>query len=126
RVLSAADAAPDFHARFSAQSKTYRYRLWRGEVISPFERLYAWHVTGPLDIERMAAAAAMIEGRHDFAVCQASGSSVETTEREISCSRIMMSPTTRATTEDPKDAEDHSRIEDASFKQRSSIDLGVL
>src|SRR5687768_3915375 len=37
RVLDCADAAPDFHARFSATGKVYRYRIWRPQMLSPFE-----------------------------------------------------------------------------------------
>src|SRR5580765_2264508 len=61
RVMSAEDATPSFHPRFDARSKTYRYRIWNGEVVSPFERRYAWHVTGALDVEAMAEAARAIE-----------------------------------------------------------------
>jgi tRNA pseudouridine38-40 synthase len=83
RVIAAEQAPPGFHPRFSAHKKTYRYRLWNDEVMSPFEREYAWHVPGPLDVEAMGAAARVVEGRHDFAAFQAAGSSVATTEREI-------------------------------------------
>ncbi len=89
RVLSAEEASTAFHARFSARTKTYRYRLWNDEVMSPFESTYAWHVPGPLDVEAMRAAARLLEGRHDFVAFQAAGSSVETTEREIFSSRIV-------------------------------------
>jgi tRNA pseudouridine38-40 synthase len=88
-VIAAEQAPPGFHPRFSAHKKTYRYRLWHDEVMSPFEREYAWHVPGPLDIEAMSAAARLVEGRHDFAAFQAAGSSVATTEREIFSSRIV-------------------------------------
>jgi tRNA pseudouridine38-40 synthase len=64
RVIAAEQAAPGFHPRFSAHKKTYRYRLWNDEVMSPFEREYAWHVPGPLDVEAMGAAARLVEGRH--------------------------------------------------------------
>ena len=49
-----------FHPRFDARSKTYRYRIWNADVVSPFERRYAWHVPGALDVdgdERRGAAA---------------------------------------------------------------------
>jgi tRNA pseudouridine38-40 synthase len=88
RVLSAAPAAPAFHPRFGARAKTYQYRLWNGDVMSPFERRYAWHVPGPLDVDAMRAAAALLSGRHDFAAFQAAGSSVATTEREVFTSTI--------------------------------------
>ena len=88
RALSAEEAPPGFHPRFGARRKTYRYRVWNGDVLSPFERAYAWHVPGPLDVEAMRAAARLLEGRHDFAAFQATGSSVATTEREIFQSAI--------------------------------------
>ena len=88
RVLAATEAPAAFHARFDARKKTYRYRLWNGDVMSPFERAQAWHVSGALDVEQMAAAARLIEGRHDFAAFQGAGSATVTTEREIFSSRI--------------------------------------
>jgi tRNA pseudouridine38-40 synthase len=89
RVLTAEEAPAAFHPRFGATAKRYRYRLWHDEVMSPFERAYAWHVPGPLDVEAMRAAARLLEGRHDFAAFQATGSSVATTEREIASSLVL-------------------------------------
>ena len=88
RVIAAEDAPPAFHPRFGARTKTYRYRLWHADVLCPFERRHAWHLTGPLDVEAMQAAARLLEGRHDFAAFQATGSSVTTTEREVISSQI--------------------------------------
>jgi len=101
RALSAEEAPPGFHPRFGARRKTYRYRLWNGDVLSPFERAYAWHVPGPLDVEAMRAAARLLEGRHDFAAFQAAGSDVATTEREIFSSRVIagLNPATAVGTE---------------------------
>ena len=89
RVITAEAAPAGFHPRFGARAKTYRYRMWNHEVMSPFDRAYAWHVAGPLDVAAMAAAARLLEGRHDFAAFQAAGSSVATTEREIFESLIL-------------------------------------
>jgi tRNA pseudouridine38-40 synthase len=91
RVVAAQEAPAGFHARFDARTKTYRYRLWNGDVISPFERHYAWHVSGALDVDRMAQAARLVEGRHDFAAFQATGSSAKTTVRTISSSLVTKS-----------------------------------
>ena len=96
RVTAAEDAPVDFHARFGARAKTYLYRLWNGEVISPFERQFAWHVGGELDVDRMAQAARAVEGRHDFAAFQAAGSETQTTEREVFSSRIVSTLSTRS------------------------------
>ena len=93
RIVDAVDAAPGFHARFDARSKTYCYRIWNGEVMSPFERAYAWHVPSPtLDVAAMASAAALLEGRHDFAAFQAAGTDTRTTEREVFSSRVRGGP----------------------------------
>jgi tRNA pseudouridine38-40 synthase len=65
-VTAAAEAAPDFHARFAAKSRSYRYRVWRRRERSPFElRRSLWHPR-PLDLQRLNAAAAMLIGEHDF------------------------------------------------------------
>ena len=89
RVLSAVEAPQTFHARFEALTKIYRYRLWNGDVMSPFERAYAWHVPGPLALEPMSAAARVLEGRHDFAAFQAAGSETLTTTRVVFSSHIV-------------------------------------
>src|SRR5262245_42708533 len=88
RVLSAEEAPASFRARADARSKTYRYRIWHGDVVSPFERRFVWHVPGPLDVEAMRTAAQFLEGLHDFAAFQTAGSDVQTTQREILTSAI--------------------------------------
>ena len=66
-VVVAAEAAPDgFHARFSARSRTYRYRVWRRRTRSPFETRRALWYPRPLDEQRLADAAALLAGEHDF------------------------------------------------------------
>jgi tRNA pseudouridine38-40 synthase len=85
RVLSTQRMPPEFHARFDARAKTYRYRIWNDDVVSPFEHPYVWHVPAPrLDIDAMARAARLFEGRRDYAAFQASGASAATTVRTIS------------------------------------------
>ena len=83
RVLTAGRVSDAFHARFGATKKTYRYRIWNGDVLSPFERRWAWHIAGTLDWQAMAAAATLIEGRHDFAAFRAAGGSTRSTVREV-------------------------------------------
>jgi tRNA pseudouridine38-40 synthase len=65
-VVRAEEAPPDFHARHSARSRSYRYRIWRLRARSPFEMNRSlWHPR-PLDLQRLQASAAMIVGEHDF------------------------------------------------------------
>jgi tRNA pseudouridine38-40 synthase len=88
RVIDVAEAAPDFHARFHARSKTYRYELRTATVSSPFDRAYSWHVPERLDVEAMRRAAAMLIGTHDFAAFQSTGTELSSTVRTISRSEI--------------------------------------
>lgn len=70
RVLEAAQATDDFHARFSAVGRRYVYRIIRRP--SAVHRQFAWHVTYPLDVDAMRSACAPLVGRHDFtSFCQA-------------------------------------------------------
>jgi tRNA pseudouridine38-40 synthase len=83
RVLEAARAAEDFHARRRAVSKLYRYELDCGGVLLPQRSRYVGWVPWSLDPARVAAAAALFPGRHDFASLASSGGSVATTTRTV-------------------------------------------
>lgn len=88
RIVGSEEVGPDFHARWSAIGKTYRYRLFRDKVVPPFIWRYVLHYPFPLDEERMSDAARRFVGVHDFAAFAASTGSEEddkerTTEREI-------------------------------------------
>ncbi len=72
RILRVEETAPDFHPRYHATAKTYEYRIWRGEIASPFERLYFHHHPYPLNVEAIRAAAPILEGEHDFTAFAAS------------------------------------------------------
>jgi tRNA pseudouridine38-40 synthase len=65
-VLSAEQAPEGFHARHSAHSRSYRYRLFTRDTPSPFELRRSWWFPRPLDEEALAAAAAALPGAHDF------------------------------------------------------------
>jgi tRNA pseudouridine38-40 synthase len=66
RVLQVSEAPADFHARHSAEAKTYRYRIYRESICPPFLARYVWHYPYPLDEEAMARAASFVVGEHDF------------------------------------------------------------
>ena len=66
RVREASVAPPEFHARYHVRSKTYRYRIVRAAVCLPFLSRFAWHYNYPLDTSRMAEAARLFVGEHDF------------------------------------------------------------
>src|ERR1700676_2295429 len=67
RILRCQRVPRDFHARFSANGKVYRYRIWSAAVLPPFEYGCAWHLTAPLDFKAMKSAVTRFVGTHDFA-----------------------------------------------------------
>jgi tRNA pseudouridine38-40 synthase len=72
-VLAADEVALDFHARYSARWRRYRYRFLDRTARPALDRGRCWHLRGPLDVEAMAAAAALLVGRHDWTTfCAAS------------------------------------------------------
>lgn len=66
RISRVAETALQFHPRFDALRKTYEYRIYRGEICSPFERRFVYHYPYPLDEAAMVEAAPLLEGEHDF------------------------------------------------------------
>ncbi|MGH9504556.1 MAG: tRNA pseudouridine(38-40) synthase TruA [Terriglobales bacterium] len=66
RVLEAAEMPAEFHARKSARSKIYRYRVFRGSICPPFLARSVWHYPYPLDENAMQEVAGLVVGEHDF------------------------------------------------------------
>lgn len=66
RVIALEEAHADFHARYSAKGKVYRYHLSLRPVQLPFRRLYALHVPYPVDKELLKKACTHFVGTHDF------------------------------------------------------------
>ena len=83
RVRASREAAPDFHARFSAKGKRYRYLFYDDRHAGALNRLTHAHSIYPLDEARMQAEADALIGVHDFAAFAASGSVVKDTVRAI-------------------------------------------
>ena len=89
RVLQVEDAAEDFHARFSARSKIYEYRMRHAPIADPFTRAYEWHVGTGLHVDAMRQAAAALVGTHDFASFRSVGTDTEGTIRTITRSEVI-------------------------------------
>src|SRR6266550_4676811 len=79
RVLRCGYVSNNFHARLSAKGKIYRYRIWSGPVLPPFEYGRAWHVPRSLDLKLLKSAAKHFVGTHDFAGFAANRGKPETT-----------------------------------------------
>ena len=83
RVKSVEDVADEFHARFSAKSRTYVYVILNRTDASPFLGRYALHVSAPLDTQCMFASAALLEGERDFSSFRAAGDETRHSIRHI-------------------------------------------
>jgi tRNA pseudouridine38-40 synthase len=66
RIMSAARVLGQFHARFDAAGKQYRYFVWNHSAMNPLLRRTAWHVPRPVDLRQMREAATLFVGKHDF------------------------------------------------------------
>lgn len=71
RVLELRPASPNFHARYDAQGKEYRFSIWNAPVACPLHRRQTVHARPPLDLAAMRKAAGMLEGTRDFAAFSA-------------------------------------------------------
>ncbi len=73
----------NFHARYSAKGKWYRYTIYTGDMRSPLSSRTAWHLRGSLDLDLLRSAAELLIGKHDFHVFRTSGCVAQTSIRDI-------------------------------------------
>lgn len=83
RIMKTARCSDEFHARFDAKRKTYRYRINVNSVESPFERGRAYFVGRELDCSTMKEMAEQFVGEHDFSAFRSEGSSSKSTVRTV-------------------------------------------
>ena len=83
RVCSVEEAPDDFHARFSAAGKTYRYRIFNANFNSPFLRRYALYEPRTLDVAAMQNAAQLFVGRHDWTAFSSAQTDVTSRVRTV-------------------------------------------
>ncbi|MGH9869437.1 MAG: tRNA pseudouridine(38-40) synthase TruA [Candidatus Polarisedimenticolia bacterium] len=81
-----------FHARHSARGRVYRYRILQGDAVSPFDRAFACHVRGRLDVDAMDEAARRLLGTRDFSSFRAAGDVSESPVKEMRCARVERAP----------------------------------
>lgn len=89
RVMDCRSVNEDFHARFSASGKIYRYRLWLGPVLPPLEHGLSWRVRSSFEIERLRQALDTFVGYHDFCAFAANRSDGKDADRD--CRRTIHS-----------------------------------
>ena len=103
RVNSAEEVGPDFHSRWDATAKTYRYRIFRGSVVPPFLWRYVDHDLRELDFDAMAEAARHFIGEHDFTSFAASTGSEEDDRERTTVRTVYRSEWLRTQDAGPRD-----------------------
>jgi tRNA pseudouridine38-40 synthase len=89
RVLRSRYVSKNFHARYSAKGKLYRYRIWAAPILPPLEFGRAWHISGPIDVDLLKAAGEKFVGKHNFAAFAANrGKKEKSTVRTIRSVRV--------------------------------------
>jgi len=88
-VLSAEVVADDFHARYSARWRRYRYRYLDRPARPALERGRCWHVRGPLDVDAMSEAATALIGKHDWTSFCSASEPPQARVREMRSARVM-------------------------------------
>jgi tRNA pseudouridine38-40 synthase len=91
-IQDATEVPDDFHPRFSATGKHYRYTILRGPNRSPRWRDRAWHLRDALDVPPMRVALNALVGEHDFAAFRAAGCASRTTVRRIDAIELTEAP----------------------------------
>lgn len=83
-VRDVCEVPADFHPRYSAKRKRYRYLIYDGAVRDVFARRWSWHYKlGRLDAEAMQRAALPLLGKHDFTSFESSGAKRKTSVRTV-------------------------------------------
>lgn len=82
-IRSAEQVGDDFHARFSAKGKFYRYTILLDEIRSPLLERTSWQIRPNLDLEKMQRAAELFVGEHNFCAFRTSGCAAKSTKRQV-------------------------------------------
>lgn len=78
-----------FHARYNAKAKTYRYQVWNKEYSNPFMRRYSMYIKEPLDLVKMKRASEHFIGVHDFTAFSNAKSKKKSMVRELNSITIV-------------------------------------
>ena len=88
-VLSGEEAPDEFHARYSAKWRRYRYRYLDRPSRPALERGRCWHVRGALDVDAMSAAAKALTGKHDWTSYCSASEPPDARVREMRSARVV-------------------------------------
>lgn len=90
QIIESGEAAEDFHARYDAKRRTYRYYILPGGNAYPWKRGYCLSLPRQPDVRRLSEMAACFLGTHDFRAFSAAGGEQKTSERTVSSSAFYM------------------------------------
>jgi tRNA pseudouridine38-40 synthase len=90
-ILDADEVPPEFHARYSARWRRYRYRYLDRPVRPVLALGSCWHIRGTLDVAAMAGAATVLVGRHDWTTFCVASEPVEARVRALSSAEVRRS-----------------------------------
>lgn len=82
-VIDCKNVEDDFHARYDAKGKTYKYYIFNSSVKDAFKSRYSWQIDRPLDISKMNEFCKELIGTHDFCAFSSSARTVEDTVRTV-------------------------------------------
>lgn len=91
RILAAEEAPDQFHARYSARGKVYKYRILNRRPPTALHRNFAWHVNLRLNVKNMRIASSFLLGKHDFSAFRGSGCSAKSPVRTLKTVQIRKS-----------------------------------
>jgi tRNA pseudouridine38-40 synthase len=87
-IKSCQPSAMEFHARFDAKSKAYRYHILNNHLPIAIGRQYVWQIRRPLDTHAMVQASRYFLGTHDFKAFEGSGSPRDHTVRQVTMAQL--------------------------------------
>lgn len=83
RIMNSTEVAEDFHSRFSAKIRVYRYYIYTGGVCEPWHSKYCWRIREQPDVARLNRIVAPLTGIHDFTTFAAAGDPSKSKIREL-------------------------------------------
>lgn len=83
RIIKSEEVEANFHSRYDAIGKTYKYQIYNNKIKSPFLNKYSYFIPYELDIDEMIESSKLLIGKHDFKAFKASNSNINNTERII-------------------------------------------
>jgi tRNA pseudouridine38-40 synthase len=88
RIQNAEDVPDDFHSRYDAKSKVYKYQILLSKETDLFRRHYVWHIPWPLNLEKMKTSLSFLVGTHDFSSFRSAGSSNTNPVRDMKLAEL--------------------------------------